>query len=432
MALALPRRFRIPPFLPAYTILTLALAYAVITFSLGTARLDAIAQFAELANRNATTLHALGGFREAVNDIETGGRGFALTADDSYLERFERGRRRAPEFLVTLRDQMRDSPDELTIIEKLVPLLAERTLISASGIEQRRSAPEQPYRLTFGSRGRESSEEIRAILADLEARERDQTREYRENLANTIRDARRDMYVMSGIMLLLVVSLYFAVVRLRAFMRVESGDDSAVALGLAPADQDSGVRTLLRDALLRARLAVTAAEGGSADNTQRRALVATMEQAVKEQALVERDAGEQGDVDRPRPPQTLAQGLARLAQSYSRADGLIVRATIDRQAEVDNPDSAFVIFRSAEWALEAITLRRRTGEVFLNLGTNGEGVSLRISALADSPQFPLRLTPKENEQAHALQQAVAGAGGSFLVHEGPTGFMLTLTLPFQR
>src|SRR4030095_3056859 len=51
MALALPRRFRIPPFLPAYTILTLALAYAVITFSLGTARLDAIAQFAALARR---------------------------------------------------------------------------------------------------------------------------------------------------------------------------------------------------------------------------------------------------------------------------------------------------------------------------------------------------------------------------------------------
>jgi hypothetical protein len=326
---------------------------------------------------------------------------------------------------------MRDSPEELTMIERLVPLLAERTLISASGIEQRRSAPEQPYRLTFGSRGRESSEEIRAILADLEARERDQTRGYRENLANTIRDARRDMYVMSGIMLLLVVSLYFAVVRLRAFMRVETGD-SAVALGLAPADQDSGVRTLLRDALLRARLAVAAAEGGSADNTQRRALVATMEKAVKEQALVERDAAEQGDVDGPRPPQTLAQGLARLAQSYSRADGLMVRATIDRQAEVDNPDLAFVIFRSAEWALEAITLRRRTGEVSLHLGTSGEGVSLRISALADSPQVPLRLTPKENEQAHVLQKAVAAAGGSFLVHEGPTGFMLTLTLPSRR
>jgi len=187
-----------------------------------------------------------------------------------------------------------------------------------------------------------------------------------------------------------------------------------------------------RDALLRARLAMAAAEDGTADNTQRRALVATMEQAVKEQALVERDAGRQGDVDPPLPSRTLAEGLARLAQSYSREDGLMVRATIDRHAEVDDPDSAFVIFRSAEWALEAITLRRRTGEVSLRLGTSSEGVSLRISALADSPQHPLRLTPKENEQAHALQQAVAAAGGSFLVHEGPTGFMLTLSLPSRH
>jgi len=212
-------------------------------------------------------------------------------------------------------------------------------------------------------------------------------------------------------------------------MRVETGDDSAVALDLPRVDQDSEVHTLLRDALLRARLAMAAAEGGTTDSTQRRALVATMEQAVKEQALVERDVGQQGDVDRPR---TLAQGLARLAQSYSRADGLMVRATIDQQAEVENAESAFVIFRSAEWALEAITLRRRTGEVSLRLGTSSEGVSLRISALADSPQYPLRLTPKENEQAHALQQAVAAAGGSFLVHEGPTGFMLTLSLPSRR
>jgi CHASE3 domain sensor protein len=428
MALAFPKRFRIPPFLPAYAILTLALAYAAITFSLGTARLDAIVQFTQLANRNAATLYDLGALRSAVNDIETGGRGFALTADNSYLEPFERGRRQAPEFLDSLRDKMRDEPDELALIEKLVPLLAERTLISASGIEQKRSSPEKPYQLTFGSRGRESSEEIRAILAELETRERDQLRDYREGLANTIRDARRDMYVMTGIMLLLVVSLYFAVARLRAFMRVETGDDSAVALDLEPADQNSGVRTLLRDALLRARLAMAAAEDGTSDNTQRRALVATMEQAVKEQALVERDAGRQGDADLF-PPRTLAEGLARLAQSYSREDGLMVRATIDRHAEVENPDSAFVIFRSAEWALEAITLRRRTGEVSLRLGTSSEGVSLRISALADSPQHPLRLTPKENEQAHALQQAVAAAGGRFLVHEGPTGFMLTLGLP---
>jgi CHASE3 domain sensor protein len=51
-------------------------------------------QFTELTDRNAATLYELGALREAVNDIETGGRGFALTADDSYLEPFDSGRLR--------------------------------------------------------------------------------------------------------------------------------------------------------------------------------------------------------------------------------------------------------------------------------------------------------------------------------------------------
>jgi CHASE3 domain sensor protein len=435
MALAFPKRFRIPPFLPAYTILSLALAYAAVTFSVGSARLDAIAEFTELAAQNTATVQELGALRDAVNDIETGERGFALTADDSYLQPFERGRTRTPELLVTLRDRMRDDPEELALIEQLVPLIAERTLISASSIEQKRRSAETPYEMAFGPRGRESSEAIRAVIANLDVRERDQLAHYRDSLTTTLRDARRDMYAMTGVMLLLVVLLFLAVGRLKAFMPALAGDDSGRTLDLTPADAagaDAGVNGLLRDALLRARLAMITADG-STETSQRRALVATVEQAVNEQSQVESELDRRSDLDKERRDRrTLAQDLSYLTQRYSQPDGLTVRATIDRNVVADNPERAFLIFRSAEWALEAIMLRRRAGEVALHLRTIGDDVLLRVNALADSPQLPLRLTPKEAEEANALRQALAAMGGSFVVKEGPTGFVLTLTVPIRR
>jgi CHASE3 domain sensor protein len=435
MALAFPKRFRIPPFLPAHTILALVLVYAVITFLVGSARLDAIAEFTELASENTATVQELGALRNAINDIETGERGFALTADDSYLEPFERGRRRAPELLVTLRDRMRDDPAELALLEQLVPLIAERTLISASGIEQKRRISETPYEMAFGRRDRESSEAIRAVIADLDVREHDQLKRSRDSLAATLRNARTDMYVMTGVMLLLVASLFLAVRRFKALMPAVAGDDRGRALDLTPpesAGNDAGVDTLLRDALLRARLAMTAAES-STETSQRQALVSTVEQAVNEQSQLKSALVRPSDLDQEgRERMTLAQDLAYLGQRYSQPDGLTVRATIDRTTEVADPERAFLILRSAEWALEAIMLRRRAGEVALHLRAIGEDVLLRISALADTPQLPLRLTPKESEEANALRQALAAMGGSFIVKEGPTGFVLTLTVPAPR
>jgi hypothetical protein len=46
---------------------------------------------------------------------------------------------------------MRDEPRELGLIEKLKFRSAERILISASGIEQKRSAPEKPFQLTLAA-----------------------------------------------------------------------------------------------------------------------------------------------------------------------------------------------------------------------------------------------------------------------------------------
>ncbi len=88
-------RFRIPPFLPPYAVLLLVITYAVGALWLGLARLDAITQLTD-ARAERRDREGPQGLLAAVTDIETAGRGYALTADESYLEPFERARRRVP------------------------------------------------------------------------------------------------------------------------------------------------------------------------------------------------------------------------------------------------------------------------------------------------------------------------------------------------
>jgi hypothetical protein len=119
---------------------------------------------------------------------------------------------------------------------------------------------------------------------------------------------------------------------------------------------------------------------------------------------------------------------ARLAARYSRPEGLVVKPTIDRHLDIGRRDVAFLVYRSAEWGLETITLRKGAGEAALVLADD-DGIVLRIAALADHPDRPVRLSPREAEQANALQRAVEARCGTFVVTDSPTGFVLALHLP---
>ncbi len=79
-----------------------------------------------------------------------------------------------------------------------------------------------------------------------------------------------------------------------------------------------------------------------------------------------------------------------------------------------------------------MALRKRSGEITLHFIGDGENASLRIVALPDNPDLPLRLSPKETDEANVLQQAAALLGGSFSVSRGPTGFALVLAVPDER
>jgi len=419
-------RIRIPPLLPPYIVLALVITYAVGSLWLGLARIDAITQLTEAAAENAATAKDLNDLLAAVNDIENAGRGYALTADESYLEPFERGRRRVPALLSELRDKMRDDKVELALIEDLVSLIAERTTITVTGIERKRNAPDKPYTMTFGRRGKESAEEIRKIVATLEAREQDELSQLRQTLAKALDEARGDLYLMAGVTMLLVISLFLAVRRLRSFihMPIIAGAGREPETAPTPASGNGAeIGTLLNDALLRARLAAASASADPDANRRQHSLVRAVEQALAAQSTAQEHQGAEHESP------GVVDAMFALAHAYSTPGGLTIKTTIDRKIRVEDSQKAFLVLRSAEWALEAITLRKRTGEVTLSLNSGDGRIALHVQALTDNPRPTLTLSPNEAEEANALRQGTLALAGALVVDEGPTGFSLTLAIP---
>jgi CHASE3 domain sensor protein len=420
-------RFHIPPFLPPYAVLLLVVTYAVGALWLGLERVEAITRLSDAASQNTETAKDLKDLLAAVTDIETAGRGYALTAEDSYLEPFERARRRVPVLLSGLRDKMRDDKVELGLIEDLVSLIAERTTITVTGIERKRAAPDKPYEMTFGRRGKESTDAIRAIIATLEAREHDELLHLRAMFARTLAEARGDLYVAAGVTLLLVLCLFFAVRRLRSFMPPppvsEPRREVQILAPAGPIASDVELDARLRDALLRARLAGSQPTADSNAADHQRSLVGALERALAAHASAQESNPAHSD------PPSVAQALTAIGQGYSNAGGLAVKMTIDRTIRVADPQKRFLILRSAEWALEAITRRKRAGEVTMSFTASGDRLSLRILGLTDNPGTPMVPSPRESEEANALRQGAVAVSGAFSADEGPTGFALTLTMP---
>jgi two-component system sensor kinase FixL len=62
----------------------------------------------------------------AMEDAETGQRGFLLTGRDEYLRTYDSGAKQAPEELATLRQAARTSPEQRPRVEAIVPLVSQK------------------------------------------------------------------------------------------------------------------------------------------------------------------------------------------------------------------------------------------------------------------------------------------------------------------
>jgi len=416
-------RPRIPPLLPTYLLLVLVVVFTVASLWVGLHQLETIERLAESRAESAATVQELQSLRGTVTDIVTSAQGYARTGASENLDLFERARRAVPTQLTHLRDRMRDAPSELALVERLVPLIARTSTLAGVAIDRARVAP-PPEATEQPAAYRDSVDAINGIIANLESREEDELAGDGRALTAALSSAQILQYLLAALIILLVALLFVAGRRLSAFIPPAPRADVASALGLdaeSPAPSSARIAMLLDDVIERARLAAAAlARDDPAASESLRASIEAIERAPL------------SSHDEPRPgAPTIVDGLALLARAYSQPGGLTVEPTLDRSVELAGREKAFVVDRVASWGLEAVAVRKRKGDVTLAFAASEGDASLRILALLDPPDTPLRLSPREREEAEFLQRAAASLGGRLVVTHGTTGFALVLTLPLE-
>jgi CHASE3 domain sensor protein len=426
-ALVAAMRPRIPPLLPTYFLLVLVVVFAVGSLWIGLERLDAIERIADSRADSALTGQDLQSLRSMVADIVNSAQAYVRTGDNASVDVFERARRGLSAQLTSLRNRMRDSPQELAELERLVPLVARTTELAGASIDRARSAADASRANEATPSYRDTLTEINQIIANLEGRERDQAARDGRALIAEIGTARILHYALAALVVLLAALLFFAARRLSAFIPPAPRTDGATAVALdadvSSTSANARIVMLLEDALARARLAadLTSAEDPAAGDRLRKSIA-----AVERTPLA-------ASLEEPRPgTASVVESLALLAREYSQPDGMTVVPVLDQSVEIAQRDKRYVIDRVAEWGLEAIALRKHSGEVSLSLSSSEHDGSLRILALLDHPDAPLRLSPREREDAEFLRRAAAAVGGRFVVNFGPTGFALVLTVPLDE
>jgi PAS domain S-box-containing protein len=105
-------------------------------------------------------------------DAETGGRGFALTADDRFLEPYERARSRLPDQLARLRSFTADNPRQQQLVGRLEAVQKEKLRHIAQTLAIRRSEGLEAVALHTGVlEGKQLMDEAREVLDEIEREE---------------------------------------------------------------------------------------------------------------------------------------------------------------------------------------------------------------------------------------------------------------------
>lgn len=117
--------------------------------------------------------------QSTVTDAETAERGFVITNDADFLEPYEAAREQLDAHADGLRKLVADNPEQRDRLAALTPLLAERLRLIARNIESRGQRGFEATRdlIAFGQ-GKSVHDRIRAVIAEMEAAERDALTEW--------------------------------------------------------------------------------------------------------------------------------------------------------------------------------------------------------------------------------------------------------------
>ncbi|WP_267425159.1 CHASE3 domain-containing protein [Methylobacterium sp. GC_Met_2] len=108
----------------------------------------------------------------AVQDAETGQRGYLLTGDDTFLRPFRDGRAQVSREIARLHDHLRNDDSQRAELDALIPLLRDKLNELGTTIELRRSGEiDASQEQVRQGHGRQVMDEIRAIIGRMEDHE---------------------------------------------------------------------------------------------------------------------------------------------------------------------------------------------------------------------------------------------------------------------
>lgn len=157
-----------------------------------------------------------------LKDAETGQRGYLLTGADSYLAPYTAAQAATRPDLASLRSMVDDSPLQRDRGAALEPLVIGKLDELAETVAMRRAGnADAALAIVNTNRGKESMDQIRALIADMQAEERTLLASRQSDAADAVRAS--FYYTLLGAALLLVLILMAAVLLARSHREREIG-----------------------------------------------------------------------------------------------------------------------------------------------------------------------------------------------------------------
>jgi len=181
----------------AFISIMLVIVIVGITSYQSTIKLSGTAQWVAHTHEVLTNLSDL---LSAVQDAETGERGYLISGDEHYLDPYLSGVRNVDRYLRRLKELTADNAAQQLRLEQIAPLLAAKLEVLKETIELRRSKGfEAARQLLLSERGKKAMDGLRAGIRDMETQEQELLKRRDEESRNSTRNTA--VTIIAGVLL---------------------------------------------------------------------------------------------------------------------------------------------------------------------------------------------------------------------------------------
>lgn len=150
----------------------------------------------------------------ALQDVETGQRGYIISGEESYLAPYNNAVSAVEVHRQHLAELVNDNPREASRVQALTPLIAEKLGAINDGIEARRRADfATAQQVIVTGKGRKTMDDIRGVLRAMEESEQQLLAERAEQATAAARNATSTIFVGTGLAILLSALVGFLIAR---------------------------------------------------------------------------------------------------------------------------------------------------------------------------------------------------------------------------